>query len=430
MEDTGPTGSRPASARPRTRSIGPSQEGLTGHVITARDGTASGSRWSDGSAAVEFVSCSYLGLETHPDLVAAATEAMRRFGLHFSTSRNRGRPPYLARAGGPPLRDVRRRAGGRLHLGQQRPSGLAAAARRRRPAQLSRGRRRRRVPRREDGARLHPGDPRRARADRADAALRHDRSRSAARGGPRGRGHRTDADRARRRRRLDGRPDRRGFDAGHHRAVRWPSVRGRRPRGLDRGHRSAPGTRSKRSAARSLPNVVLAGSLSKAFGGAGGFAVVPSDDDMRVLRKFANPLVFGHSIMLPMLAANVAAARLHVDGQVAELQAQLWRNAAEFDRLTAGSLVNAGLRSPVRGALFDTEDEAFAAARRLKAGRCAGPARLLPHGRQGDRTDALRRVRPAPAARPRDGRPRARAHRLPTNHNPPNEHSPIKESEQ
>ncbi len=44
---------------------------------------------------MEFVSCSYLGLETHPDLIAAATEALRRFGLHFSTSRNRGRPPYL-----------------------------------------------------------------------------------------------------------------------------------------------------------------------------------------------------------------------------------------------------------------------------------------------------------------------------------------------
>ena len=41
-------------------------------------------------------------------------------------------------------------------------------------------------------------------------------------------------------------------------------------------------------------------------------------------------------------------------------------NAAEFDRLTAGSLVNAGLRSPVRGALFETEEEAFAAARRLR----------------------------------------------------------------
>src|SRR4029077_20624983 len=69
------------------------EEGLTGHVITARDGKQV--TLTDGSEAVEFVSCSYLGLESHPDLIAAATEAMHRFGLHFSTSRNRGRPPYL-----------------------------------------------------------------------------------------------------------------------------------------------------------------------------------------------------------------------------------------------------------------------------------------------------------------------------------------------
>ena len=68
-------------------------EGLTGHVITARDGKQV--TLTDGSEAVEFVSCSYLGLESHPDLIEAATEAMHRFGLHFSTSRNRGRPPYL-----------------------------------------------------------------------------------------------------------------------------------------------------------------------------------------------------------------------------------------------------------------------------------------------------------------------------------------------
>jgi 7-keto-8-aminopelargonate synthetase-like enzyme len=115
------------------------------------------------------------------------------------------------------------------------------------------------------------------------------------------------------------------------------------------------------------PNLVLAGSLSKAFGGAGGFAVVPDQADVQALRKFANPLVFGHSIMLPMLAADVAAARLHVDGEVATLQERLWRNTERFDALTDGSLVNAGLRSPVRGALFGAEEEAFAAARRLRS---------------------------------------------------------------
>jgi 7-keto-8-aminopelargonate synthetase-like enzyme len=93
---------------------------------------------------------------------------------------------------------------------------------------------------------------------------------------------------------------------------------------------------------------------------------VPSEADVRVLRKFANPLVFGHSIMVPMLAADVASARLHLDGAAARLQQRLWANTQVFDELTGGRLINAGLRSPVRGALFDTEADAFAAATRLR----------------------------------------------------------------
>jgi hypothetical protein len=64
------------------------EEGLTGHVITARDGKRI--QLDDGSEAMEFVLCSYLEPETHPDLIAAATEALRVFGVHFSTSRNPG----------------------------------------------------------------------------------------------------------------------------------------------------------------------------------------------------------------------------------------------------------------------------------------------------------------------------------------------------
>jgi len=68
-----------------------------------------------------------------------------------------------------------------------------------------------------------------------------------------------------------------------------------------------------------------------------------------------------------MLAADVAAARLHVDGEVAALQERLWDNTERFDALTGHSLVNAGLRSPIRGALYATEEAAFSAARRLRA---------------------------------------------------------------
>jgi 7-keto-8-aminopelargonate synthetase-like enzyme len=338
-------------------------EGLTGHVITARDGKRV--QLDDGSEAVEFVSCSYLGLESHPDLIAAATEAMRIFGVHFSTSRNRGRPPYLGELeellsfmyGGAQVAAFT--SVSNVHLGLLPLLGAGAL-----PS----------YPVADAGAVflvektahasiqvirgvLEQIGPTR-RFDMTDPTAMPVAVREVAATG------RTPIVL------VDGVGSMGGLiDVASMQAILEPfgghlyvddahgtSIEG--PLGAGYAFEALGGT---------LPtNVVLAGSLSKAFGGAGGFAVVPSHDDMRVLRKFANPLVFGHSIMLPMLAANVAAARLHVDGQVAELQRQLWRNASEFDRLTGGSLVNAGLHSPVRGALFDTEDEAFAAARRLK----------------------------------------------------------------
>jgi 7-keto-8-aminopelargonate synthetase-like enzyme len=339
------------------------EEGLTGHVITARDGKRV--QLQDGSEAVEFVSCSYLGLESHPDLIAAATEAMGRFGLHFSTSRNRGRPPYLRELedllsvmyGGAQVAAFT--SVGTVHLGllpllgagalpsyPVADAGVAFLVEKTAHASIQVIR----------GVLEQIGPTRRF--DMTDPAALPDAVREVGATG------RTPIVL------VDGVGSMGGLiDVASMLAILEPF--GGHLYVDDAHGVSIEGALGAGYAFEALggtlpPNVVLAGSLSKAFGGAGGFAVVPSHDDMRVLRKFANPLVFGHSIMVPMLAANVAAGWLHVNGQVAELQKRLWHNAAEFDRLTGGTLVNAGLHSPVRGALFDTEDAAFAAARRLK----------------------------------------------------------------
>ncbi|MGW0538196.1 aminotransferase class I/II-fold pyridoxal phosphate-dependent enzyme [Streptomyces sp. NPDC003032] len=338
-------------------------EGLTGHVITGREGKEV--ELADGGSAVEFVSCSYLGLEQHPSLVSAAQDALLRFGVHFSSSRNRMRPMYLGRLeeilgqiyGGRPV--VPFTSVSNVHLGVLPLLGNGAL----------------------------PGYPVSARGPAFLVEKTAHASMQVLRGvmeqiGPVNRFDLTDPE---------------SLAGGLSEAV----AEGRTPIALVDGVGSMGGlidvvtlAETLRSAGgllyvddahgisidgaqgagyayeafeNGLPdNVMLAGSLSKAFGGAGGFVVLPSQADVRVLRKFANPLVFGHSIMLPLLAADVAAAELHLNGEVARLQERLWSNAALFDKLAEGRLVSAGQRSPVRGAHFGTEAAAFEAARRLR----------------------------------------------------------------
>lgn len=60
------------------------QVGLVGQ----RAGSSDGSEWIvDGKPLVNFASCSYMGLERHPDLVAGGIAGIRDFGSNFSISR-------------------------------------------------------------------------------------------------------------------------------------------------------------------------------------------------------------------------------------------------------------------------------------------------------------------------------------------------------
>ncbi|TCO62741.1 7-keto-8-aminopelargonate synthetase-like enzyme [Actinocrispum wychmicini] len=339
-------------------------EGLTGHVVTERQGKQV--RLEDGSTAVEFVSCSYIGLEEHPDLVAAAEAALRRYGAHLSSSRNRMRPVYLGELE-ELLSEVYDRnkvvaftSVGNVHLGLLPLLGSGAL-----PSypvsdkgatfvidrtahasmQVIRG-----ILEQIGPVHRFDSDDKQALADILAEAGAAGRTPIVLVDGVGSMGGLIDV-------------------VGLHEAVKpyGGHLYVDDAHGISIAGRLGGGYAFDEFGDHLPPNVVIAGSLSKGFGGSGGFAVVPSDDDVHVLRKFANPLVFGHSIMVPMLAADVAAARLHLSGEVARLQERLWHNAKVFDDLTGGQMVNAGLRSPVRGAHFATEEAGFAATRRLRA---------------------------------------------------------------
>ncbi|MBF8740973.1 aminotransferase class I/II-fold pyridoxal phosphate-dependent enzyme [Pseudomonas guariconensis] len=339
------------------------EAGLTGFTVASREGKRI--TLQDGGTFTEFVSCSYLGLETHPALIEAARQAMMTGGLHLSSSRSAMHPTYLPQLESL-LGAIYKDCGvsvftstSSVHLGilpllgsgslkgypiQKRVHWLldktAHAS-----MQILRGI----FQQFGKVSRVQSTDP-----DSISVALKHCIE------------HQETPVLL-----VDGIGSMSGLvpiaelsrqmeEAGGYLYVddaHGVSITGRHGAGY-----------AFSSVQHVLPsNMILAGSLSKAFGGSGGFVVLADQRDIESIQTLANPLVFGHSIMLPMLAANVAAAKLHLSEEVDVLQQRLWKNVRLFDLVTGNRLLNAGIQSPVRGAFFETEDAGLKAIRILRA---------------------------------------------------------------
>lgn len=362
MRATGRTGCRFRRSRTTSALAQAVDEGLTGFTVSAREGkqiTLEG-----GQVFTEFVSCSYLGLENHPALIDAAKQAMVRTGLHLSSSRGAMRPSYLGQLEAlleqmyPGSAVSVFTSTSNVHLGvlPLLGSGSLPGYPLERPVLWLMDKTAHASMQVLRGVLEQFGQVVRVDCTRPDAL------------------EQTLHDCVQKQRTPVLLIDGIGSMSGLVPVAALCSQLGKAggfvyvddAHGISIVGKHGCGY-AFTDVGSSLPkNLVLAGSLSKAFGGAGGFAVVASAEDVAVISTSANPLVFGHSIMVPMLAANVAAAQLHLSPELEVLQNRLWDNVSLFDAMTDNSLMNAGVRSPVRGALFDSEDAGLAAARQLR----------------------------------------------------------------
>lgn len=338
-------------------------EGLTGFTIVSRENKCI--TLKDGGTFTEFVSCSYMGLETHPRLIKAAHQALKTMGLHLSSSRSAMRPVYLPQLESL-LSEIYRGSGvsvftstSSVHLGVLPLLGsnsLKGYPIRKRAhwlmdktahasMQVLRGI----LQQFGEVSRVQSTDPesmstalKKCAENQETPILLIDGIGSMSGVVPIARLYRQ----------LEKAGGYLYVDDAH-----GISITGRNGAGyaLSAVDNQLP------------PHMLLAGSLSKAFGGAGGFVVVSDPRDIPSIQMLANPQVFGHSIMVPMLAANVAAAKIHLSNEIDCLQNRLWDNVRLFDSLTHNRLLNAGIQSPVRGAFFETEEDGLTACRILRA---------------------------------------------------------------
>ncbi|MCU1732115.1 MULTISPECIES: aminotransferase class I/II-fold pyridoxal phosphate-dependent enzyme [unclassified Pseudomonas] len=338
--------------------------GLTGFDVVARKGKEL--TLADGSTCTEFVSCSYLGLESHPALVLAAREALERIGIHLSASRGAMSPVYLRQLeqllseiyDGASVTVFTSTSNAHLGVLPLLGSGVMEG-----------------YPVRDKGVMWL--------VDRTAHA-----SMQVLRGvleqfGPVCRVDTADIDAVEEVLRgcdqqgvtpvllIDGVGSMSGLLPVARLSERLRTHGGYLyvddAHGISITGRHGAGYAFENLGHRLPANTLIAGSLSKAFGGAGGFIVLRPGYDARQLQALANPLVFGHSIAVPMLAANVAAAQIHLSSDIHALQQRLWRNVRRLDESVAQPMMNADLCAPIRGALFASERQGVTAARALRA---------------------------------------------------------------
>ncbi|MFC9993649.1 aminotransferase class I/II-fold pyridoxal phosphate-dependent enzyme [Nocardia sp. NPDC127526] len=136
-------------------------------------------------------------------------------------------------------------------------------------------------------------------------------------------------------------------------------------------------------ALRSLDHVfperlILAGSTSKAFGATGGFAALPKRGTADFIKRHSVSYAFGGPPSLPGIAAAVASAALHLDGEVERRQRTLQDRIRLFDETAPGEIINRGTEMPIRGILIGDESSAVEKARALHSRGFATTTAMFP----------------------------------------------------
>lgn len=326
-------------------------------LIMQSAGSADGAEWVvDGSPLRNFGSCSYMGLERHPALLAGAETALRRFGSNFSISR-----AYLECALYPALEDALGAMMGRSVMVAPSTTMAHLAA-----LPVLVGDRDLVLIDQFAHASMHMATE--LVADAPIELVRHSRLEAL---------------------------EQAIMDAGERFERVWYLCDGvysmlgdfapfaglkellhRHPRlhlYVDDAHAMSWTGRHGRGAALShlgdSDRVVVAVSLSKAFGGVGGALALPTSEDRDRIRRCGGPMIFSGPIAPAGLGANLASAQLHLSADFEGMQAELRERMSLARALltSAGMALATDAETPIFVVHYDSAVTAQAVVGALRA---------------------------------------------------------------
>ncbi|VEJ45918.1 aminotransferase class I/II-fold pyridoxal phosphate-dependent enzyme [Bartonella vinsonii] len=112
-------------------------------------------------------------------------------------------------------------------------------------------------------------------------------------------------------------------------------------------------------------NLILLSSLSKAFGSHGGSVSFSNPDAASFIKKYALNYIFSGPPSLPGIAACLASADIHLSEEINQLQLKLHEHIAYFDERVLNVQTQEKL-SPIRSILMGIEDKAINASYNLR----------------------------------------------------------------
>lgn len=112
--------------------------------------------------------------------------------------------------------------------------------------------------------------------------------------------------------------------------------------------------------------LILTSSLAKAFGAIAGIIVLPTKEDADMVKRFCPTYVFSGPPAIAIIDAAIASANIHLTPEIQVLQKSLWENVAYFDSLMSEHVVNTSMTSPIRGILVGDEFKAIQFSTELK----------------------------------------------------------------
>jgi 8-amino-7-oxononanoate synthase len=110
-------------------------------------------------------------------------------------------------------------------------------------------------------------------------------------------------------------------------------------------------------------NTIIAASLGKGFGASGGFLMLGAERQEELFRRFAVAHAFSASPNVAALGAAMVSASLHRSAELAERQRDLGERLALFDAIAPTE--HRGTRLPIRTITIGEQTDAIAAARNL-----------------------------------------------------------------